>query len=170
MRLASCSELASTVTVYRPRSVTSDAFAAALVGNDVMIDGLAVVHAEPEHRTRKDRKNRYALLRFEGGSLFSTHPTLAQKVLSLEKNEIAQQVRTKLGWPRMIQLLNRRKKSRSSRRGTARRGMTLYRRALCLCSDRNRLGRTLGGPERIHGSVTCPSEVSRRATIWSVMA
>ena len=88
MRLASCSELASTVTVYRPRSVTSDAFAAALVGNDVMIDGLAVVHAEPEHRTRKDRKNRYALLRFEGGSLFSTHPTLAQKVLSLEKNEI----------------------------------------------------------------------------------
>lgn len=86
------------LAVSRKREYWADAFAAAMVGNDTMIEALAVVHAEPEYRTRKAKKNRYALLRFGEGSVFSTHPTLEQRVQALEANEIAQQVRAKLGW------------------------------------------------------------------------
>lgn len=75
------------LALSRKREYWADAVGAALTSKDAMRSALIKIHQTPAELTAYESRNARLMFRGKGSSLFSTHPTLEQRVAALEAGD-----------------------------------------------------------------------------------
>lgn len=82
----------------RRREYWADAVGAALTSPDAMQRALKAVHGHAAtSRPKKDRYYRELMFHWQGGNLFSSHPTLSQRLSALDEGTFVASVMSRLG-------------------------------------------------------------------------